>query len=302
MVVKSYLPFWKLGLDVLPRMLPVIIYVLGVCWLDLRYHLEESHFPIAIVAILGTVIGLLLAFRTNSSYDRWWEARTIWGAIVNDSRTLVRQLFEFSRDRTTDLPHDEALRRMAYRQIAWCYALSRSLREQDPTQDMNALIAEPELVQYHSSHNVPNSILLAQGKDLRMKYDANQLELFQFIELEKTLTRLTNSMGGCERIKNTVFPTSYTRLVNGLIYVFVLFLPFGLLEVPAIGLIATSLILSFGFLLINHVSIFLQDPFSNRPSDTPMLTLSRTIEINIRQMLDEDELPQPMQPIGGVLY
>ena len=144
-------------------------------------------------------------------------------------------------------------------------------------------------------------MLLSQANDLRQLYDAEQLELFQFVELEKTLTRLTDSMGGCERIKNTTFPTSYSRLVHGLIYVFVVFLPFGLVNVPAIGLIATSLTLAFSFLLIERVSVFLQDPFSNRPSDTPMLSLSRTIEINIKEMLGEQELPAPLAPVNGVL-
>jgi putative membrane protein len=125
--------------------------------------------------------------------------------------------------------------------------------------------------------------------------------LFQFIELEKTLTRLTNSMGGCERIKNTKFPESYSLLVHLLIYVFVLFLPFGLVEVPALGLVVTSLFLAFSFLLIERVSVYLQDPFSNRSSDTPMLALSRTIEINIKQMLGDDEIPDPHKPVNGVL-
>ena len=113
---------------------------------------------------------------------------------------------------------------------------------------------------------------------------------------------MTNSMGGCERIKNTMFPTTYSRVVHWLIYVFVFFLPFGLVNVPAVGLVVTSLILSFAFLMIDRVSTYLQDPFSNRPSDTPMLSLSRTIEINIKQMMGEQELPQPRAPEDGVLY
>lgn len=132
-------------------------------------------------------------------------------------------------------------------------------------------------------------------------YDAGRLELFQFIELEKTLTRLTNSMGGCERIKNTIFPTSYGRMVHALNYIFVAILPFGLVNVPAVGLVLTSMTLAFVFLFIEQVSVYLQDPFSNRPSDTPMLALSRTIEINIKQMLGDDDLPPLLTPEDGVL-
>lgn len=277
-------------------------YVLAFSWLDLRYHLEDFNFPVPIVTVLGTVIGLLLAFRTNSSYARWWEARILWGAIVNDSRSWVRRLLEFSKQQDASAVADPQLRRMAYRQIAWCYALSRSLRGQDPTQDLQAYLDTAEIETYRSSHHVPNEILLHQAVELRQLYDTQRLELFQFVELEKTLTRLTDSMGGCERIRNTPFPVSYSRLVDASIYVFVLFLPFGLVNVPSSGLIFTALALAYSFLMIERVAIFLQDPFSNRPSDTPMLSLSRTIEINIKQMLAEDNLPEKMEPVDGVLY
>ncbi len=303
MVVSSYKPFLRLIRELLLHLVPVLVYVLIICGLDLQFHLEIYNFPVAIVAILGTVIGLLLAFRTNSCYCRWWEARTLWGAIVNDSRTWARQIIEFCKyENDNKSAADSDLRRIAFRQIAWCYALSRSLRGQNATSDLDAFMDEAEIDSYQSIHNVPNDILLKQAIELRKLYEANRLELFQFIELEKTLTRLTNSMGGCERIKNTTFPMSYSRLVHGLIYVFVFFLPFGLVNVPAVGLVFTSMFLSFAFLLIDRVSTYLQDPFSNRPSDTPMLSLSRTIEINIKQMLGEKELPSPLAPEDGVLY
>lgn len=283
-------------------LLPVVIYVGVISWLDLQFHLEDYNFPVSIVAILGTVIGLLLAFRTNSAYDRWWEARTLWGAIVNDSRTCVRQLLTFCQVKQEGSEQERVLRQMAYRQIAWCYALSRSLRNDDPSREISKFVDSVEVDSYHATHNVPNALLLRQARELQQLYEASRLELYQFVELERTLTRLTDSMGGCERIKNTIFPTSYSRLIHGLMLVFVLFLPFGLVNVPAAALVITSLSLASTFLLIDRVSIYLQDPFSNKPSDTPMLSLSRTIEINIKQMLGETELPKPLEAVDGVLY
>ena len=301
MVVHSKIPFIKLISELFVHLIPILIYIGIISALDYQYHLEDLHFPLAIVAVLGTVIGLLLAFRTNSSYDRWWEARTLWGAIVNDSRTWARQLLEFTPSENLDEAKKEKLKTMSYRQIAWCYALSRSLRKQKPDHELSCFLDSTEINRYGASHNVPNDLLLTQAGELQKLYRDGSLELFQFIELEKTLTRLTNSMGGCERIKNTKFPESYSLLVHLLIYVFVLFLPFGLVEVPALGLVVTSLFLAFSFLLIERVSVYLQDPFSNRSSDTPMLALSRTIEINIKQMLGDDEIPDPHKPVNGVL-
>ena len=91
-------------------------------------------------------------------------------------------------------------------------------------------------------------------------------------------------------------------MVSGLIYIFVIFLPFGLFNVPQVLLVFTSISLAFGFFMIDRVAIYLQDPFSNRPSDTPMLSLSRTIEINIKQMLGEKQLPENTKPIDGIQY
>lgn len=297
-------PFNSIGVIIRDLRIPVsliLAYLVIVSLLDYEFHLEIYNFPISIVVILGTVIGLLLAFRTNSSYARWWEARTIWGAIVNDSRTWVRQLLEFSQSDESNPVADPVLQQMSYRQIAWCFALSRSLRGQDQTQDLANFLDKPEIYSCLASQHIPNQILLNQGIELRKLFEANRLELFQFVELEKTLTRLTDSMGGCERIRNTPFPRSYSRMVDGLIYVFVLFLPFGLFNVPPVALIATSISLALTFLVIDRVAIYLQDPFSNRPSDTPMLALSRTIEINIRQMLGESDVPEPMKPVDGIL-
>lgn len=288
---------WHLFRSLWIHFLPIIIYILVISWADLQYHLENYNFPVPIVTVIGTVIGLLVAFRTNAAYGRWWEARILWGAIVNDSRTWVRQLITFTGSKTSDpLIHE-----MSYRQIAWCYALTRNLREQDPLQDLPAFLGQPEIDDYRPSRHVPNDLLLRQARELRNLSQQGRIEMYQFVELERTLKRLTDSMGGCERIKNTPFPKSYGLMAITAIYVFVIFLPLGLVNVPPAGQIATSLALAFAFMMIELVAEYLQDPFSNLPSDTPMMSISRTIEINIKQMLGETDLPEKLAQRDGAL-
>ena len=284
------------------RVIPIALYIGLITWLDLLYHFEEFNVPLLMVTVLGTVIGLLLAFRTNSCYGRWWEARTLWGAIVNDSRTWVRQLIEFTHLAPEGREPDPRLQEMAYRQVAWCYALARHLRRQNPLTDVNALLSNQELTKLETQDNVPNALLLTQARQVQTLFRQGDMQVFQAVALEETLTRLTNSMGGCERIKNTTFPTSYRYLVRLLLTVFVLALPFGLAEMPPVGLFATALIVELSFLAIDRTADYLQDPFENLPSDTPMLGLSRTIEINVKEMLGESELPEKAMPVNGVLY
>eukprot|EP01132_Coremiostelium_polycephalum_P016780 gene16780-20149_t len=162
----------------------VTIYAVLIAVLYKNLHFTRISIPIAVPTILGTVISLLLAFKSNQAYDRWWEARTIWGGIVNDSRTLTRQLLTFV---DTTYESDEGkifCERMAKRQIAWCYSLSRHLRKQDPLQGLKRLISAEDL----------------------------------------------ETMGGCERIKNTIFPATYSVYIHFSVILFILLLPFGLIE------------------------------------------------------------------------
>lgn len=300
MVVNSSRPLWGILAELWVQLLPVTGYIVVISLLDLQFHFEEVAFPFSVLAVLGTVIGLLLAFRTNSAYARWWEARILWGAIVNDSRSWTRQVMAFQS--TQPEPGDELVREMVYRQAAWCFALARFLRKQDELQDLSPFLSEEDMKECGTSKHVPNTLLQQQTRRMYELRDQGKLDSYSFIELERTLVRLTNSMGGCERIRNTPFPRSYSRIVDGMMFVFVILLPFGLTDMPAPALIATAIILSFAFLLVDRLAIFLQDPFSNRPSDTPVLALSRNIEINLRQMIGETELPEKIEPVRGVLY
>ncbi|MGI9457190.1 MAG: bestrophin family protein [Aeoliella sp.] len=302
MIVDSPKTVFRLLASVWVVGIPIAIYIGIISFLDLLYHFEEYNLPVAIVAIPGTVIGLLLAFRTNSCYGRWWEARILWGAIVNDSRTWVRQLMEFLSLAQESAKQDPDIRVMAYRQIAWSYALTRSLRRQNPLADTEQFLETTEIEQLQTHDNVPNAMLLNQATLLCKLHSQGKLETYEFVELEKTLTRLTDSMGGCERIKNTTFPTSYSRLVSFLIYLFIIYLPFGLAAMPPLGLFLTAATLALAFLVIDRAADFLQDPFENLPSDTPMQSLSRIVEINIKQMLGKTDLPEKLTPSDGVLY
>ena len=285
-------------------MLFITIYMIGISILDHNFTLEEVHIPIALITVPGTVIGLLLAFRTNSAYDRWWEARIIWGAIVNDSRTWVRQLMTFVKFEDQKSANYHKVENMAFRQIAWNYALSSHLRRQDASKSIEQLIDKDELKLLNIKSNIPNGILYNQATDLKLLHKEGKLDSYQMVQLDETLSKLTDSMGKCERIKNTVFPSSYSLLVDLLIYMWIVFLPFGLIGlVDVIGyiIIPATTSLAFSFLVIDRIAIYMQDPFENKPSDTPMLTLSRNIEINIKQELNETDVPGPLLPDDGVL-
>ncbi|OIN57403.1 bestrophin family protein [Arsenicibacter rosenii] len=243
--------------------------------------------PIAIAAILGTCIALLLAFRTNQAYDRWWEARIAWGAIVNDSRSLIRQLQMFLPDESKK----ELLHAFVERQCGFCFMLGDTLRGQDTAGRSKAFLSDADNVAVDKAANKPNAVLQQHSMAIRRLYDARELTDFQMVQLSINLNSLTDSMGRCERIKNTVFPRTYTFNMQVFIYLFAAILPFSLdpvhyfLDVPLVTLLASA------FILIEKSAIQLQDPFENKPTDTPVTSIARTIEIDLKTMTDYPEIP-----------
>jgi putative membrane protein len=254
--------------------------------------------PLGIPGLIGTTISLILAFRTNASYARWWEARKVWGAIVNDSRSLVRQtIANFGNSETAKTE----IKQLAHRQIAWNYALANSLRKKEVMPKIEKYLNRNEINTIKAHDNIPNALLLLHERQLKKQHDNGVLDTFQYLQLSSLAQNLTDSMGKCERIKNTIFPTQYSFYIHMTIMTFVITLPLGIMKEIGFFAVLISGIVAFLFLTIEHMAIDLQNPFENAPNDTPMNALSRTIEVNILEMLEEENVPEKLKPIEGVL-
>lgn len=287
MLLKENIPVSYIAGKIKNEIIFVSIYAIAIAVIYNTFHFTRISIPIAVPTILGTVISLLLAFKSNQAYDRWWEARTIWGAIVNDSRTLTRQLLTFVDTHMATAEERAFCERMAKRQIAWVYSLSRHLRKQDPMQGLEKFISGKELDYVRRYNNVPVALLELHGEDIRSAYKLGWLNEYQQVEMDKTLTRFSNEMGGCERIKNTVFPETYSVYIHFSLILFIMLLPFGLIEFFGVVEVPLVIAIACSFFLIEKMSIHLQDPFENKPTDTPMTTICQTIERDIKQMLKE---------------
>ncbi|MES2486934.1 MAG: bestrophin family ion channel [Bacteroidota bacterium] len=314
MLLKKRIPLTYVLGKIKVELALVILYSLGFEVIHHFYTGTPINIPIAVPAILGTIISLLLAFKSNQAYDRWWEARTVWGAIVNDSRSLVRQVIAFYKDPDFSIEAGEFKERFAKRQSAWCYALAQSLRGKDPIKPIRTLLNEDEMRFVKNFKHVPNAILMLHAKELKKALEQGKLNAYQQVEVDNTLTRLCDAMGKCERIKNTIFPTTYSMYIRFTLCLFIVLLPFGLkdflgwLQIPVVATIGAACF------LIEKMAIHLQDPFENRPTDTPMVSISNNIENNLMQMVNEyrdefapvDETTQPnlhhIQPIKNAYF
>lgn len=291
MILENKVPFQyifnKVKFDLL------IVFLVGVITniLTVQFSHLLPEMPLAIPALLGTAISILLSFKMNQSYDRWWEARKVWGAIVNDSRTFVLQLQSFLGDGNEDV-----IKRMTYRHIAWCYTLGNSLRSLPPTKGLEHLISETEHKEILAHTNKALAIAQLNVKELKELKSQNKLETFTHLQLDNTMVRFVDSMGKAERINTTIFPSTYRQFLHYAVYLFIITLSISLKQVNMIFEIPLLLAIAAEFFLIEKSAYHLQNPFRNRPSDIPVTAISRTIEINLRQLLGEREVPEPIQP------
>jgi len=242
--------------------------------------------PLGLSALIGTLLSLLLAFRTSQSYERWWEARVVWGSIVNDSRTLIRQLSQFIPNDDTK---DSYIKSFVDRQSVWCYALTHSLRRIEMPINVKEYCFKHNLV----AENLPNLLLSKHADELFLLSDKYKLDANKQVQLDNTIQRLTDAMGKCERIKNTVFPRSYSLLIHFLIYVLMTILPFGLDHNNHFVEIFLATLVPALFIGIERTAILMQDPFENKPTDIAMIALSETIERNLAEMTGRSLAPKP---------
>lgn len=256
------------------------------------------------LSLFGSAVGVLLAFRNTTSYARWWEARTLWGSIVNNSRSWARQVTTAMRTEDPDELQNlrEFQRRMVYYQIAWVHALRQHLRRLNPLEEIGSLLPPGELEELRGENNVPVAIQQRQSMLLRDALSRGWVDAMQWRAMDESLNDLVDAQGGAERIKNTPMPRQYDFLPQLCAHMYCVLLPLAM--VSSLGWFTPlgSTLVGFIFLALDKIGRDLEDPFDNTIHDIPLTSITRTIEINLRRMLGEADLPAASVPVKGILW
>jgi ion channel-forming bestrophin family protein len=304
MIVRKHLPFRRIWPNVWKRILGLFIFDLAVAVLYSVFGMKALALSSLPLAMIGGALSVFLAFRNNSAYDRWWEARTLWGALVNTARTLSRQVLTLA-----DPPADagsggseDDRKALVELQIAYVHALRCHLRRQNPFPEFENTLPEDVVRHLRTQRNVPVGMLLEMGKRLRNLFDQGRLDSYRFTTIDGTLTDLCNVQGACERIKNTPLPRQYEYFPRLLVGLYSVLLPFGLVD--GLGLLTpiASTVVSFIFVSLETVGKDIENPFENTVHDTPMSSLTRAIEVNLRQNMGQQSLPPDVKPVEGFVY
>lgn len=305
---------------------PTVLYYFGWDFLALPWQ------P---VAVLGTALAFIVGFKNNASYGRLWEARQIYGAVINDSRS-----FAFTLRDALGGKENATVRKMFYRHFAWLTALRFQLREarswentfrrqnQEYLQgrysipewetklddELKKYLSEDELQYILSKKNRATQLIALQSESLATLKKDGTINDIQWLELQQAVTRLIDDQGKAERIKNFPYPRNFASVTTYLMFVFIFLLPFGLLkEYSALGNgtflegytiwfnIPFSALVAWAFHILDTIGESSVNPFEGSANDIPVTQISRMIEIDLRDMLDEKDLPEPIVAKNNIL-
>ncbi len=283
------------------------------------------------LSLIGIAVAFYLGFKNNSSYDRLWEARKIWGGIVNASRSFTVMARDFINNETAKEPQsEEQLRQLrlsiVHRHVAWLHTLALELRKFKPWEhnsprengmrklfgteysdeklnQIKPYLSEADFEYVMSKGNRSSHLLSTQSKYLMQMRQAGTLEHFRHLEMQGMITEFYTLQGKAERIKNFPFPRQYATVNFFFVSLFIILLPFGMLSIfTGMGdsfwiwaSIPFSVVGSWVFWMMELIGDYSENPFEGLYNDVPITSMARGIEIDIRQMLDETDLPAPIK-------
>ncbi len=306
--------------------IPVVLYqIVGLKWLAI---------PWTVVALLGTATAFIVGFKNTQTYNRTWEARQIWGAILNSSRAWGTMSRDF-------LNNSEITKLLVYRHFAWLTALRYAMRDSRAWEtvskahnseykefyvvpeketlietELKKYISEEELKFILGTKNRAAQLMSLQSKTIKELYADKQLDSYQFVEMQRMVKDFYDQQGRSERIKNFPYPRQFATINSFFIKLFCLLLPFGMLkEFDKLNegmeglmkgnmvwlVIPFSVLISWVYTSLEQVGESTENPFEGSANDVPISQMSRTIEIDLREMLGETDLPPALQPKNNII-
>jgi len=328
---------WRIIRFTLRPLLVFAAYAALITALYLYFDLVWLKIPWVPLTLLGIALAFYVGFKNNSAYDRTWEARKIWGGIVNSSRSWGAIVTGFITNDFTHEKESEAelaahQKRLMYRHIAWLYRLKRQLRmikawehdkelnrnyrkhieelfpTEDPETELKNFLADAEVQKILSVKNGCTQLIHQQSLDLKELKSKGLIDDFRHMEMQGLLTEFYTLQGKCERIKNFPLPRLYASLSIYFVYIFIFLLPLGLLsayvdtDLPSYmvwGVVPFTTLIAWVFWMMEGAGDYSENPFEALAFDIPMSSLTRTIEIDLREMLGETDLPAPITPKEG---
>lgn len=267
-----------------------------------RLTLISVDLPLSIAATLGTAVAILLGFKNNSAYGRWWEARKAWGGLINSSRFFIYQLTTYmdKPDDVSEAGYQATLSELVKRHLGYVNLLRDQLRERKTDDSIRKWLTDSDAAVVREARNQASMLLKCQVAALRDLHANDWFEQFRLFELMSTIADMTKSQGVSERIKNTPLMRHYSWFTTAFIWLYLLLLPFCFVELGW-KMIPLVVVISAIFVMLDRAGTYTETPFSDNFNSVPLDAICRTIEIDVLQQIGETDVPDPLRPVKGVL-
>jgi len=302
MILRESVPLQRLWPRTFKRLMLLLAFDCAVAGLYVFLDWHWLAFDALPIGTLGSALAIFLAFRANAAYGRWWEARQLWGQLVNTSRALARQALTALDVDPDDARHTALRSGIVLNQVAFVHALRCHLRRQNPFPELVGVLGHAEAEALRGYGNIPNALTLRVAEQLQEARALGLIDSLRWSALDGSLTTLANIQGACERIKNTPLPRQFSFLPRMLVDAFCWLIPLALVSGLGIFTPIASALISFTLIAIDTASQAIEDPFENTVNDTPMTALSRGIELTLREMLDQRKALPEVRAIDGFVY
>ncbi|WP_341318761.1 bestrophin family ion channel [Paraburkholderia sp. IMGN_8] len=237
--------------------------------------------------LIGLTLAIFLGFRNSTSYARFWEARTLWGILLNDTRSATRQAITLMLNQSTTHV-------FVYRLIATVHALRHQLRGTDTGPDLARLLSREECIRLNDVIYKPTILLQMASEWIGEQLRDGNVSPAVVQATEVSMGKISDAIGGCERIAATPIPFTYSVIIHRTIFLYCLLLPFGLVD--SIGLMTPIIatFISYTFFALEELGAELEDPFGLEPNDLPLTALCMGIEATLREALGEGNIACPI--------
>lgn len=279
--------------DIAPQLIGTTLLAVVVTLLHGQVFSWKIPLTFVPFSLIGLTLAIFLGFRNSTSYARYWEARMLWGSLLNETRSLLRQALTLSDD-------PAPARALAHRLIAFVHGLRHQLRGTDGSADLQRLLPKADLDRLIQLRGKPSMLLLMMGEWLQAQRQSGALAPVLVPAMEHHLGRLTEALGGCERIASTPIPFTYAVIIHRTIYLYCLLLPFGLVD--QIGPMTPVVVafIAYTFFALEALGAEIEEPFGMAPNDLALDAMSNAIENVLREMMGKAPLPE-VEPQGFIL-
>ncbi|MGX7688800.1 bestrophin family protein [Flectobacillus roseus] len=286
--------------SVLPQLLPRLSLLLVFSMIVVHFNGTFYDYKIPLnpapFTLFGLAIALFLGFRNNASYDRYWEGRKLWGALVIDSRSLLRQALSL----TTYDSNSPQIREFTSILIAFAYALKHQLRHTNADIDLEKRLPSEVFERSKSIGFKPTFLQYELANWVKKAKLEDKIDSIGQMAMDANLNQLSAIVGGCERIHSTPIPYTYGVLLHRTVYLYCFFLPFGLVD--SLGWLTPiiTVFIAYTFVAFETIADELEEPFGTEPNDLPLNAMCLTIETTLFEMIGEP-VPSPPQLEGYIL-